>query len=67
MVKLSALESSLLVSAVVSQTGQLNVTALTPTERAACKRLIKKGLMDNIMGTFFKVNDAGRERTKSIY
>ena len=68
-VKLSALEADLLVR-VITEGGpfnQLSALYLTPAEKAGCKRLVKKGLMENIMDTFYKVTEAGRERSTSIY
>jgi hypothetical protein len=35
---------------------------LSPAEKSGCKRLVKKGLMDNIMDTFYAVNEAGQAR-----
>lgn len=71
-IKLSTLEADLLVRAVTANTipgltPKLSATGLQPSEKAACQRLVKKGLMTNIMDTFYEANDAGRERAKSIY
>lgn len=70
-VKLSPLEANLLVRCAEQAPGPLktqflSVLYLTSTEKAACKRLVKKGLMKNVMDTFYEINTAGLERVKSI-
>lgn len=70
-IKLSPLEAGLLVRCSTSSkrpsgTQFLSVLYLSSTEKAACKRLVKKGLMTNVMDTFYEINAAGLERVKSI-
>jgi hypothetical protein len=70
-IKLSHLEAGLLVRCSTSTKGPfgtqfLSVLYLTSTEKAACKRLVKKGLMTNLMDTFYEINAAGLEHVKSI-
>jgi hypothetical protein len=61
-VKLSTLEKELLVRAASKPQGSLSALFLSPAEKAGCKRLVKKGMMDNIMDTFYKLNEAGHVR-----
>lgn len=72
--KLSALEADMLAHACArtpglpaSQHPKLVARTLKASEKAACNRLVKKGLMTNLMDTFYEANEAGRERAKSIY
>lgn len=70
-IKLSPLEANLLIRCAQQGSGPLkthflSVLYLTSTEKAACKRLVKKGLMKNVMDTFYEINAAGLDRAKSI-
>jgi hypothetical protein len=61
-VKLSPLEKELLLRAGSSHQSTLAAMFLSPAEKSGCKRLVKIGLMDNIMDTFYAVNEAGQAR-----
>lgn len=67
-VKLSTFEAALLVQAVAGggRFQQLSASRLSAAEKAGCKRLVKKGLMENIMDTFYMATDAGREHSARL-
>lgn len=39
---------------------------LTAVEKRVCRSLVKKGFVDNIMDTFYRVNAAGLEQAMSV-
>jgi hypothetical protein len=65
-VKLSPLEKELLLRAGSSHQSTLSAMFLTPAEKSGCKRLVKKGLMDNIMDTFYAASQSPRPKGRGL-
>lgn len=65
-VKLSAKEAELLVTMAAKPGQQLSLLNDQPNSRAV-NSLVRKGMAKDIMGTFWKITDAGRLRVTKIY
>ncbi|WOF81591.1 hypothetical protein P5704_027215 (plasmid) [Pseudomonas sp. FeN3W] len=65
-VKLSAKEEDLLVKLATKPNQQLSLLIDQPNIRAI-NSLVRKGMASDIMGTFWKITDAGRLRVTKIY
>lgn len=69
-VRLSSLESDLLVRVLThcpGGHGALPATALRPAEKAACNRLVQKGLLAQDSNQAYVATAPGRERATRIY
>lgn len=65
-VKLSAKEEDLLVKLATKPNQQLSLLIDQPNIRTI-NSLVRKGMASDIMGTFWKITDAGRLRVTKIY
>ena len=64
-VKLSAKEAELLVTMATKPGQQLSLLIDKPSSRTV-NSLVRKGMAKDIMGTFWKITDAGRLRVTKI-